>query len=98
MLSTDIRQELMLKRIEELVSILMEEDALFKEDLDYLEMVQHLVKVFQRNLPFEEFNALSDAELKDICSGIMSVRLLGKIGEDFTPEQMAIFEDAIKRK
>jgi ABC-type transporter MlaC component len=98
MLSTDIRQELMLKRIEEVVSILMEERPLFKEDLDYSKMVQHLVKVFQRNLPFEEFNTLPDAELKDICSFIMATEILSKIGEDFTPEQMATFEDAIKRK
>jgi hypothetical protein len=31
MLSTDIRQESMVKRIENIVSILMEEDPLFKE-------------------------------------------------------------------
>jgi hypothetical protein len=29
---------------------------------------------------------------------MMSVQLLAKIGEDFTPEQMAIFDDAIKQK
>ena len=98
MLSTDIKQESMIKRIEEVVSILMEERPLFKEDLDYLEMVQHLVEIFEKNLSFEEFNTMSDSSLKKRCSGIMSIRLLGKIGEDFTSEQMAIFDEAIKRK
>ncbi len=98
MLSTDIRQESMIKRIENIVSILMEEDPLFKEDLNYSEMVQDLVKRCQNNLSFEEFNAMSNDELKEYSSSIMAIELLGKIGESFTPDQMAIFDDAVKRK
>ena len=98
MLSTDIKQESIIKRIEQVVSILMAEDPLFKEDLDYSEIVKHLVKLFQKNLAFEEFNNMSDSELKKHCDGIMSIEILSKIGDDFTPEQMAIFDDAVKRK
>ena len=98
MLSTETRQESMIKRIENIVSILMEERPLFKEDLDYTEIVQDLVKRLQKNLSFEEFNAMPDEELKEYSSGIMAIELLGTIGQGFTPEQMAIFEDAIKRK
>jgi hypothetical protein len=98
MLSTETRQESMIKRIENIVSILMEERPIFKEDLDYTEIVQDLAKRLQKNLSFEDFNAMPDEELKEYSSGIMAIELLGKIGEAFTPEQMAIFEDAIKRK
>ena len=98
MLSTDIRQESMLKRVEDVVSVIMEESPLFKEDLDYVKTVQDLVRLFQENLPFEEFKTMSDGELKEHCSFIMATELFAKIGEDFTPEQMAIFEDAVKRK
>ena len=98
MLSTDVRQELMIKRIEQVVSVLMEEEPLFKEDFNSSEIVQHLAQVLEKNLSFEEFNTISDQSLKNRCSGIMSVQLLAKIGQDFTPEQMAIFDDAIKRK
>lgn len=98
MLSTDVRQELMIKRIKRVVSILMGEEPLFKEDLNYSEIVNHLVKLFEKNLSFEEFNTMPDEELKEHCSGIMSIEILSKIGEDFTPEQMAIFDEAIKRK
>ncbi len=98
MLLTDIRQESMVKRIEDIVSILMEERPLFKEDLDYTETVQDLVDTFQKNLSFEEFNNISEESLKNRCSGIMAVELLATIGDDFTPQQMTIFEDAIKRK
>lgn len=98
MLLTDFRQESMVKRIEEVVSILMAENSLFKEDLSHPKMLQYLMKLFQKNLSFEEFKMMSDEELKEHCSFIMATELLAKIGEDFTLEEMAIFEDAIKRK
>ncbi|MBE9142977.1 hypothetical protein [Planktothrix mougeotii] len=98
MLSTDMMKESMMKRIEKVVSSLMEERPLFKEDLNYSEIVQNLVKIFEENLSLEEINTMSDQSLKNRCSGIMSLKVLAKIGEDFTPEQMAIFDEAIKRK
>jgi hypothetical protein len=98
MLLTDIKQESMVKRIENVVSILMEEEPLFKEDLNYSEMVTHLAEVFEKALSFEEFNSISEESLKNRCSSIMSLQLLATIGDDFTPEQMAIFDEAIKRK
>ena len=98
MVSTNIHQESMVKRIEKVVSALMEEDTLFKEHLDYSEMVQNLRKVFEENLSLDKFNNLSDASFKKRCSSIMSVNVLAKIGENLTPEEIAFFEDAIKRK
>lgn len=98
MLLTDIRQESMVKRIENIVSILMEERPIFKEDLDYSEMVKLLVNLAQENLTFEDFNSMPDTELKENCSFVMATEILSKIGQDFTPEQMAIFDEAIKRK
>ncbi|WP_017305914.1 hypothetical protein [Spirulina subsalsa] len=98
MLTNDHQQELMLKKLEQVVSALMEERPVFKEALDYGETLQDLLDAFQRNLSFEEFNALSDEQLKKHSRGIMALRLLGAIGDSFTPEQMAIFEDAVRRK
>lgn len=98
MLSTDIKQEVMMKRIEDIVSILMEEEPIFKEDIDYGKIVEELVTSFEKHLSIEEFNTMSDEELKEHCSFIMATEMFAKIGEEFTPEQMAIFEDAIKRK
>lgn len=98
MLSTNIKQESMMKRVQQVVFVIMEERPLFKEDLDYSEMVKLLVNLAQENLSFEEFNRMPDAELKEHCSFVMATEFLSKLGQDFTPEQMAIFEDAIKRK
>jgi hypothetical protein len=98
MLLTDIRQESMVKRIEQVVSVLMEERPLFKEEFNYAEIVKYLVKIVQENLTNEQFNNMSNEKLKENCSFVMATEVLSKIGQDFTPEQMAIFEDAIKRK
>jgi len=98
MLSNDITQKSMIQRIEQVVAILMEERPLFKENLDYAETVNHLVHGFQENLPLEEFNTMSEAELKENCGFIMATKILSKIGQELTPEQMAIFDEAIKRK
>ncbi len=72
MLATENKQESILKRIEQIVSVIMEERPIYKEDLDYAETVQDLVDAFQRNLSFEEFNAMSDDEIKKHSIGIMA--------------------------
>lgn len=98
MLSTNVRQESMIKRIEQVVSILMEERPLFKEELNQSEMIEDLLKLFQENLPFEKFNTMSDQELKKHCSLIMVTEAVAETLNELTPEQMAIFDEVIKRK
>jgi hypothetical protein len=36
--------------------------------------------------------------LKKRCSGILSVEMLSGLLDDLTPEQIAIFDEAVKRK
>ena len=98
MLSTDVGKELMIKRIEQVVSILMEERPFFKEEFDYSEIVKHLFNIAQENLTINQFNDLPNEELKEICSFIMATEILSKIGQELTPKEMAIFDEAIKRK
>ncbi|MGI0479310.1 hypothetical protein ACN4EE_00820 [Geminocystis sp. CENA526] len=85
MLSTDIKQESMMKKIENIVAILREEYPIYKENLDYSETLLDLVNAFQRNFSFEEFNVMSDEKLKKLCREMMAVRLLLNVGNYFTP-------------
>ncbi|MFN6154317.1 hypothetical protein [Anabaena sp. AL09] len=98
MLSTELQQESMINRIEKIVAILMEERPLFKEELNPTEMVELLSTLFETNLPIEEFNTMSDQELKKHCSCIMVTEAVAGTLNELTPEQMAIFDEAIKRK
>ena len=66
--------------------------------MDYSEIVKLLVNIVRENLTNEQFNNISNEKLKENCNFVMATEILSKIGEDFTPEQMAIFDEAIKRK
>jgi hypothetical protein len=98
MLLIDVTQESMVKRIEQIVSVLMEQHSLFKEDLNYSEMVNLLISLAQENLTLEDFNRMSYTELKNRCEGVMLIEVLSKISKNFTLEQIEIFEEIIKRK
>jgi hypothetical protein len=63
MLSTDIRQEIIVKRIKNIVSILMEERPLFKEEFNYSDIVKYLVHLVQENLTNEQFNNMSNEQI-----------------------------------
>jgi hypothetical protein len=98
MLLTANQQEFMKTRIKKVVDILMEERPLFKEELNAEEMVEELCNLFQQNLPVEEFNSMDDQDLKARCSGIMVTEAVAGILNELTPEQLAIFDEMIKRK
>jgi len=98
MLSNDVNPKPLIQRIEQVVTILMEEHPFFKEELDYAEMVDDLAQVFQENLTIEEFNKMPEQELKKRCSGIMVTEAVAGTLNELSPEQLAIFDEAIKRK
>ncbi|ALB42080.1 MAG: hypothetical protein HEQ13_06020 [Dolichospermum sp. DEX189] len=98
MLSTELQQESMISRIEKIVNILMEERPLFKEELNAEEMIHELYNLFQQNLPIDEFNSMQDQDLKTRCSGIMVTEAVAGTLNELTPEQIAIFDEMIKRK
>ncbi|MFM7406368.1 MAG: hypothetical protein ACKO3K_06820 [Cuspidothrix sp.] len=98
MLLTQIQQESMKTRIEKIVNILMEERPLFKEELNPEEITQHLCNVVQHNLTNEQFHQLSDEKLKEHSSFVMSTQMLSGLLDDLTPEQIALFDEAVKRK
>ena len=98
MLSNDVTEQSMIQILAQVVSLLMEEHPFFKEEFDSVEIVNHLAQVFQENVPNTEFNTMSEAELREHSSFIMATEMLSKIGDEFTPAQMAIFDEAIKRK
>jgi hypothetical protein len=98
MLTNTIDREIMLKRIEKTVAILMEERPLFREELNQADMNEHLFKLYQKNLPIDEFNSMTDQELKENCSFILSTEMMSGMLKELTPDQLAIFDEAIKRK
>jgi hypothetical protein len=54
----------------------------------------HILMELMEHLSFEQFMAMTDDELKDIVSKQMSLELVAGMLNDFTPEQMATFDDS----
>lgn len=98
MLSTDPQHRLTIERIARVVANLREERPLFKEELDYERSILHLANLLETNLSIEDFQNLSDLELKKRCSAILSTELIAGMLDDLTPEELAIFEKAVQRK
>ena len=95
---SNVTQQSMIQRIEQVVTLLMSERPFFKEELDYPEIVNHLAQVFQQNLSIAEFNTISEIDLKQRCSGIMVTEAVAGTLNELAPDRLAIFDEAIKRK
>ncbi|MEB3882055.1 hypothetical protein [Lyngbya sp. CCY1209] len=97
MLSTETYTKNIVARIEPVVAALMEERDWFREKLNAQDVITELTRVIQKTLSPEEFAAIADDDLKERCSGIMSVEAFSGFLDDLSPEQLAIFDEAIQR-
>ncbi len=86
-----------MKRIEKIVSLILEERPVFQEELNHTERVEKIFNLVQEHLTHEEFNKISDEELKENCSFVMSTEIISKTLEDLTPEQISIFDAMTQR-
>ena len=98
LISVKQKQETMLTRIERIVTDLMLSDQWLQENLNQSETVKDLCNIVQNNLTEEQFHNQSDEELREAFDRIMAAEIAGKMLDDLTPEQIAIFDEAIKRK
>jgi len=98
MVTTTVKNQTIKQRLEKTVTILMEERPLFKAELNFAQIVEDLYNVVMRNLTINQFQELSDQELKENCSFVMSTKLISGLLDDLTQEEIAIFDSAIKRK
>jgi hypothetical protein len=59
-------------------------------------MVKYLAMGFGQNLPVAEFNRMPDGQLKEQFRLIIATEMLSKIGDELSPAQMAIFDEAVQ--
>ncbi|HLO87318.1 MAG TPA: hypothetical protein VK203_20255 [Nostocaceae cyanobacterium] len=98
MLLTQLEQKHIVDRISKIVATLMAERPFFREELNESEMIEHLFNLVKNNLTVEDFNDTDDEELKEHCSFVMVTEAAAGMLNELTPEQIAIFDEAIKRK
>ena len=84
-------------RLSKIVDKLIQDNSLYQERLDKQEIIQHLVNLLDRFSP-EFINALSDGELTDRIDSILVIEAVSGTLNDLTPEQIEMFDAAVKRR
>ncbi len=92
------KKDIIITRIEKIVKELMQSEELFQEYLNQEDMVNYLLKSVKTYFTEEQFNLKTDAELKESFDKIMIRIAMSESFKELTPEQVAIFDEAIKRK
>lgn len=84
-----------LSRVSPIVEKLIQGDSLFQDKLDKDEMIQLMVSLFAKFSP-EELRAISDKELTKRIESILVIEAMAGLLDDFTPEQMEMFDAAVE--
>ncbi|MFM6036398.1 MAG: hypothetical protein ACKPEO_12780, partial [Sphaerospermopsis kisseleviana] len=80
----------------EIVTTLIDNNPLYQENLDREKMIELIKNIFN---PAEvpDVNSISQEQLTKRIKSILSLHLVSGMLNDFTPEQMRIFDESVKR-
>ncbi|MGI0480095.1 hypothetical protein ACN4EE_04815 [Geminocystis sp. CENA526] len=84
------------QKITEIVERLIDSEILYQENLNRQEMIEVMKENFTPiNVP--DLNEISEDELAKRIKSLLSLYLVSGMLSDFTPEEMRIFDEAVKR-
>ena len=84
------------QKITEIVERLMDEQPLYEENLNRQEMIEVMKENFTAiNVP--DLNEISEDELAKRIKRLLSLYLVSGMLSDFTPEEIKMFDEAVKR-
>lgn len=84
------------QKITEIVERLIDSQVLYQENLNRQEMIEVMKENFTL-INVLDLNEISEDELAKRIKQILSLYLVSGMLSDFTPEQMRIFDEAVKR-
>ncbi|MEH2193928.1 MAG: hypothetical protein V7K98_15015 [Nostoc sp.] len=84
-------------RISPIVEKLIKDNSLYQVKLNQQEMVEMLVELFGQLLP-EEMRAITEHELTRRIDKILVLEAVSGTLNDLTPEQIKMYDEAVKRK
>ncbi len=62
------------------------------------EWLAHILAIIMEHLSFEDFMSWTDEELRELIGKQMALELVAGMLNDFTPEQMATFNECLERR
>lgn len=91
-----INHQLNFEKLPQIVTTLIENNLLYQENLDREKMIELINNIFN---PAEvpDINSISEEQLTKRIKRILSLNLVSGMLNDFTPEQMRIFDESVKR-
>ncbi|MTJ06786.1 MULTISPECIES: hypothetical protein [unclassified Anabaena] len=84
------------QKLTEIVKTLIDNNPLYQENLDRQEMLEVINRTFDP-VAVPDVNSISQEELTKRIKSILSLHLVSGMLNDFTPEQMQIFDESVKR-
>jgi hypothetical protein len=84
------------QKLTEIVRTLIDNNPLYQENLDKQAMIENINRTFDP-AAVPDVNSISEEELTKRIKSILSLHLVSGMLNDFTPEQMQIFDESVKR-
>jgi hypothetical protein len=84
------------KKLTQIVETLIDNNPIYQENLERQEMIQMINQNFNP-VAIPDLNSISEEELTKRIKRILSLHLVSGMLNDFTPEQMQLFDESVKR-
>ena len=84
------------QKLTQIVENLIDNNPIYQENLDRQEMILMINQNFNP-VAIPDLNSISEEELIKRIKRILSLNLVSGMLNDFTPEQMRLFDESVKR-
>ena len=84
------------QKLTQIVETLIDNNPIYQENLDRQEMILMINQNFNP-VAIPDLNSISEEELTKRIKSILSLNLVSGMLNDFTPEQMRLFDESVKR-
>ncbi|GCL37030.1 hypothetical protein SR1949_21370 [Sphaerospermopsis reniformis] len=98
MSNISIQEQTTYKRISAIVENLIANNSVYQERLEREQMIEKMYELFTRPNLGDDVETIADDDLTARISKILALEAISGLLNDLTPEEMAIFDEAVKRK
>lgn len=84
------------QKLTQIVEALIDNNPIYQENLNRQEMILMINQNFNP-VAIPDLNSISEEELTKRIKSILSLNLVSGMLNDFTPEQMRLFDESVKR-
>jgi hypothetical protein len=96
--NTSLKEKTAFKRISAIIENLIADNSVYQERLNQHQMIQKTYELFTKPNSGDDIDTIAEDDLTERISKILAVEAISGLLDDFTPEEMAIFDEAVKRK